>query len=133
MVTTSTGGVLVVDDDPAIRMLLGEMLQADGYQAQVAQNGCEALDLLDQWQPDLILLDLMMPVMDGWTFRQRQLTLRDAAAIPVVVLSAAHDAPRQGAALQAAAVVAKPFEVNELLDTVGRLVSESSGMNVEQH
>jgi hypothetical protein len=64
----STGRVLVVDDDPDILDALSEILEVEGYEVQRARNGREALERLEQMLPDVVLLDLMMPVMDGWEF-----------------------------------------------------------------
>jgi CheY-like chemotaxis protein len=59
---------MVVDDDPAIRAVVGEILEAEGYRVEMAKNGQQALVKVGSTRPDAILLDLMMPVMDGWTF-----------------------------------------------------------------
>ena len=123
--SVAVGRVLVVEDEPSVRGLVAEALEAEGYEIRAAADGLEALGVLERWRPDLIVLDLMMPVMDGWSFRARQLALGEAAGIPVVVLSAAYEARRQGEALGAAAVVPKPFDLEALLGTVGRLVGDT--------
>lgn len=111
--------VLVVDDDPDIRDLLVAVLKDDGYEAESARNGREALDLLERWPADLVVLDLMMPVMDGWTFAER---LREKKlAVPIVVLSAATDVTRHAQRLGAADVVTKPFDIDTLLPRIARL------------
>jgi two-component system response regulator MprA len=66
---TAPPRVLVVDDDPGIREVLLLGLEEDGYEARAVENGAVALSTLAVWRPDLIILDLMMPEMDGWTFR----------------------------------------------------------------
>jgi CheY-like chemotaxis protein len=109
--------VLVVDDDASIRELLSTALEDDGYEVVPAINGLDALSVVDRWKPDVIVLDLMMPVMDGWTFAKR---LRETEAIPIVVLSAANDLARQGKAVGAAEVVGKPFDLDQLLPKVAR-------------
>lgn len=111
--------VLVVDDDPDIRDLLVSVLQDDGYEAEAARNGREALDLLERWRADVVVLDLMMPVMDGWTFAER--LHEKQIRIPIVVLSAATDVKRHAARLGAADVVAKPFDIDTLLPRIARL------------
>src|SRR5581483_2801952 len=113
--------VLVVDDDEVIRGFLREALEDDGYDVEVAGDGREALAVVDRWRPDLILLDLMMPEMDGWTFRAELRRHPDLAEIPVIVLSAVRDLGARAAALEAAALVAKPFDLDRLLETIGRV------------
>lgn len=119
-----TRRVLVVDDDDAIRSLLHFALAAEGYEARTAEHGGAALEILELWIPHLILLDLMMPVLDGWGFRARQAAEIAWAAIPVIVLSAAYDEwPRQVEILTVTAVRAKPFDLDDLLVSVGDLLS----------
>ncbi len=113
--------VLIVDDDDVIRNLLGELLDGEGYAVEAAANGKEALAVLQRWRPDTILLDLMMPKMDGWRFRAEQQRRADVADVPVVILSAARELEGHGATLGAAAVVHKPFDLDILLDTLARL------------
>ena len=114
--------VLVVDDDPDIRALLVTALADDGYLAESAQNGRDALEVLDHFDADVVVLDLMMPVMDGWTFAAR---MKERRAIPIVVLSAASDLTRQAANLGAADVVRKPFDLETLLPTIARVAGAS--------
>jgi two-component system chemotaxis response regulator CheY len=109
--------VLVVDDDASIRELLLTALEDDGYEVVPAVNGQDALAVCERWRPDVIVLDLMMPVMDGWTFAKR---LRERDDIPIVVLSAATDLARHAKTIGAAAVVAKPFDLDQLLPKVAR-------------
>jgi CheY-like chemotaxis protein len=114
-VRATAARVLVVDDDRDIRELLVELLGGEGYLVSSAADGRQALLEAHAHRPDVILLDLMMPVMDGWQFRAAQLEDPDLAEVPVVVISAFdHD-------LDAAAVIQKPFLVEELLATVHRL------------
>lgn len=111
--------VLVVDDDRDIRELLVELLESERYEVCSACDGQEALrKLLVRW-PDIILLDLMMPIMSGWQFLRVQADHPRLASIPVVVLSAFDVFDRQMDV--AAAVHPKPFLVDEVLDTVHRL------------
>jgi CheY-like chemotaxis protein len=95
--------ILIIDDDASIRELLVEVLEEEGYPVQSASNGEEALSILRTLPklPKLILLDLMMPVMDGWAFRQEQLQDPLLIGIPVVVLSAAYELHRQAAHIKA--------------------------------
>ena len=96
-------------------------LEDSGYAVRTATDGGFALVLLRAWRPDLILLDLMMPGVDGWAFRRAQLAHANWAAIPVVVMSAGYGAQHEAAKLRAAAGLDKPFDLDELLDTVARL------------
>ncbi len=109
--------VLVVDDDASIRELLSTALEDDGYEVMPAMNGQDALNVCARWRPDVIVLDLMMPVMDGWTFAKR---LHERDDIPIVVLSAANDLERHGRSVGAAEVVGKPFDLDQLLPKVAR-------------
>lgn len=115
--------VLVVDDDEMIRSVLSEALTDEGYDTRTATNGLDALDLVDGWLPDVILLDLMMPQMDGWTFRQHQREHPALKDIPVVVLSARRDLSDQARMLEPAEIVAKPFDLDALLTLVERLAN----------
>ena len=110
--------VLVVDDDPDIRDLLVTALADDGYVAESARDGRDALDVLDRFDADVVILDLMMPVMDGWTFAAR---MREHHTIPIVVLSAATDITRHAKSIGAADVVPKPFDLETLLPTIARV------------
>jgi len=115
------GYILVVDDDRDIRDSLVELLSEHGYPALGAGNGVEALELLrtSASPPSLILLDLMMPVMDGREFRERQLENPAWSAIPVIVISAYSDVDRQARAL-ALEHLRKPLAMRSLIDAVRR-------------
>ena len=114
--------VLVVDDDPSIQGFLAEALADEGYAVRTADHGRQALDVLDVWRPHLILLDLMMPEMDGWAFRDEQCRRAEVAAIPVIVLSATRDLEARAEALAPARVFSKPFDLNALLVAIGELL-----------
>jgi len=109
--------VLVVDDDASIRELLSTVLEDDGYEVMPAANGEDALAVCARWRPDVIVLDLMMPVMDGWTFAKR---LRERDDIPIVVLSAANDLERHAKSVGAIEVIGKPFDLDQLIPKVAR-------------
>src|SRR6266704_6351050 len=110
--------ILVVDDDPTILATVSEVLDMEGFAVMTATNGAEALVAVDQRVPSLVLLDMRMPVLDGWGFmravRERGLSLT------VVVMTAAADARRWGREIGAEGVLAKPFELDELLAAVQR-------------
>ena len=114
--------ILIVEDDADLAQCSAEVLEAAGYRTAIAASGCEALDYLrTNDQTDLILLDMMMPVMDGWTFRREQRKLPALASIPVVVVTADGDAQGKAASIQAAGHVAKPISIDGLLDEVERV------------
>jgi CheY-like chemotaxis protein len=111
--------ILLVEDDAGIRDALALILGIEGYCVAAAGNGQEALDYLRQRPPPrLILLDLLMPVLDGWHFRQEQRADPALAKIPVVILSAVENAPAEAARLGAAGYIHKPIETAPLLATV---------------
>ncbi len=112
--------ILVVDDDALIREELRDGLIDAGFATDTAPNGAEANRLLRRlgYRPDLILLDLMMPVMDGWQFRAGQLRDPSLAPIPVLLLSAAADVRRDCAELKASGYVKKPFHMGALVAAV---------------
>lgn len=112
--------VLVVEDNQDLRESLVEVLETYGYEAVGARHGQEALDKLSTLDvpPCVIVLDLMMPVMDGQSFRQEQLRRPELAAIPVVVVSAYDKFPSDLQALGAAAYLKKPVRMNDLMRVV---------------
>src|SRR5271170_7929711 len=109
--------ILVVEDDEDAREAMVALLQMKGYRAVPAGNGREALDYLDQAPvPDLIILDLWMPVMDGWQFRSEQVKDPRLKNVPVIVVTALSDR----ADVDANEVIIKPVDVNRLLTTVSQ-------------
>ena len=114
--------MLVIDDDPSICSALSEVLREEGFEVASATNGREALDLLRGGPaPSAILLDLMMPVMDGWDFRQVQLQDPGLRDIPVVVVTAAGFSPSTiRTQFGAVALIPKPVPLIELLNVLGR-------------
>jgi two-component system, chemotaxis family, chemotaxis protein CheY len=113
--------VLVVDDDPDIRELLFTALEDEGFECVPAANGQEALAAMRTFHPDVIILDLMMPVMDGWQFAN-ELRAREED-VPLVLLSAARDLKVHAKTLAAADVIEKPFDLAELLPKIARVAS----------
>jgi CheY-like chemotaxis protein len=113
--------ILVVDDNGSTRDSLILLLQSEDYDAEGVENGREALRVLrDGYEACLILLDLMMPVMDGWAFRVEQRQDPDLKDIPVVVLSAALNPAQEAARLGAIAGLRKPLDIARLLDLVAQ-------------
>jgi CheY-like chemotaxis protein len=113
--------VLLVDDEPQVRATIAEALTLEGYDVIEAGNGAEALALLPAAQPDVIVLDLWMPIMDGWEFRKAQVQAHPG--IPLVVLSALDLSHERLAELRAEALVGKPFDLEQLYGAVARAVS----------
>jgi len=114
--------ILVVDDDAETRALLRIALTADGYRVSTVADGREALDhLRSHAETCLIVLDLMLPRMDGIHFRSAQLRDRSLAWIPLVVMSGAVDGDRQARALGAREVLRKPLDLDELRRAVRRI------------
>ena len=115
--------ILLVEDDSALRSALAELLEERGFEVACAGDGREALDTLcGRPVPSLILLDLAMPVMDGWTFRAEQRRDPRIASIPTIVLSASLPADQHALdGLEPAAALSKPFDIDRLLETVHRL------------
>jgi len=114
--------ILVVDDDPAILDMVTWALTEEGYEVAGARHGAEALDLVERQPPKLVLLDMTMPVMDGWEF-SRRLRKAHGRSIPIVCMTAAKDARTRAEDIQAEAFLAKPFDLDDLFDCVHRFVN----------
>ena len=111
--------ILFVDDDDDLRYLVNIWLSSQSYEVTTAQNGAAALELAEKSPPNLILLDMRMPVMDGWAFA-RVYRQRPGPHAPIVVLTAARDAAERAADIAADGYLGKPFDLNELLTVVGQ-------------
>ena len=109
--------ILVVDDDESIRHVVYMCLSDEGFEVREASNGQTALDALEEFQPGLILLDLRMPVMDGWEFARRY-EARPGPHVPIVAFVAALNAEQECADLQTAGILTKPFDLDDLLSAV---------------
>ena len=124
--TTATGNVLIVEDDPAIREMLVILLATEGFHGVAAEDGLEALHLLRTVRhrapetPCLVLLDLKMPRLGGHEFRRAQLGDPTVANVPVAVMSGATDLEQWAEALGAVATLAKPIDCGALLKVVRR-------------
>lgn len=114
----TTRPILVVDDDPEILAMLRDFLEGEGLAVRTAVNGAEALDMLDAVSPSLVLLDMRMPILDGWGFAEQLGERR--ASYPIVVMTAAESARRWADEIGANGYIAKPFDVNELLQVIER-------------
>lgn len=120
------GNVLIVEDDPEVRDMLRQLLSAAGFYAVAAQDGLEALHLLrtvrhrEPDAPCLVLLDLMMPRLGGNEFRRAQLGDPTVAHIPIAVISGATDLEQRAEAMGAVATLAKPLDIDVVMDVVKR-------------
>ena len=110
--------VLVVDDDPGVLEVLELALSAEGYDVVLARDGQEALERAASSQPNVMLVDLMMPVMDGWQFVRECRKHEEWDRTPVIILSAARNVEHAAQELGAQAVVSKPFNLDDLLNVV---------------
>jgi len=121
--------VLVADDDAPILRLVRAKLSADGYTVLTAMNGEEAVQLFDQERPDIVVLDLMMPVMDGFEAMQR---IRQSANVPIILLTARSGAQDKirGLDLGADDYITKPFNPDELSARVAAVLRRASGVTV---
>src|SRR5690349_18916170 len=118
---TRAARVLVVEDDDSIRDLVDLVLTSAGYETMTASDGAIALQVLGTVHPDLVLLDMRMPVMDGWELA-RQYRAMPGPHAPIVVMTAARDAAQRAAEIDANGYLGKPFDMRELLALVGHHV-----------
>src|SRR5438874_7615102 len=115
----SADDILLIEDDDGLGAILAAVLQDQGYRVTWVSNGREALDHLRTEQPPrVILLNLVMPVMDGWEFREQLKQIPDLAELPVVVLSGVRNLERKAASLGATDSFTKPYNLKEVIETV---------------
>jgi two-component system, OmpR family, response regulator MprA len=116
----------VVEDDDTLRETIGEVMADDGYDVRLAGDGRQALAQLDGWEPDVVVLDVMMPTMDAYGFRAAQQEAGSAAHARILVLSARPDVEAAASTIGADAWLAKPFRLEELVAVVGDLIDRRS-------
>ena len=121
--------VLVVDDEPAIRELVAEALREAGFEIETAANGVEALTRMQRWVPDAIVLDLMMPRLDGTGFTELMRLNPRFADVPVLLVTAAYDAANAAKQIGVQAWLAKPFELDALVDAVTDLLGAPAALS----
>jgi CheY-like chemotaxis protein len=119
--------ILVVEDHADLREMLTVLLESEGFAVRTAVNGVEALKVLEETRPSLILLDLMMPVMSGDEFRQRQLADPRYRDVPVICMTAAHDGRERAMRLHADEYFQKPLDFEQLMTVVRARVHDASG------
>ena len=130
---SSESYVLVVDDDPAIRGLVADALRDVGYSVDLAAHGREALEAMRARRPSTVVLDLMMPIMDGFSFMEACHSEQLCDNVPIVVISAAHDALKQLQEVPIHACIAKPFDMDELIRTISRFAGRNGHANGHVH
>lgn len=113
--------ILVIDDDESIRMTITDILELEGYPVETACNGAEGLTALEKVSPSVILLDLRMPVLNGWDFAR--ILKERGIRLPILVMTAAQDARRWAKEIGADGVLPKPVGLFDLLDAVQPFVS----------
>ena len=123
--TVNRGRVLVVDDEPMVRDTLGQFLAEEGYVVDTAVDGADALERVRSARPDAILLDLMMPGMNGRQFLQELRDDPSYANVPVLIMTAVHGLEVNLASIGASQVVEKPFQIEDLLNKVALAVYRS--------
>jgi two-component system chemotaxis response regulator CheY len=119
-ITAQSAGILVVDDEPAVRILVGKILTSRGYLVSPATNGADALAVFKRTRPSLVMLDMRMPIMDGWGF-VRALQEQDIW-LPVLVMTSAEDGQNWANEIGAAGYLSKPFDYLDLVAKVQHLV-----------
>jgi len=118
VITAERQTVLVVEDDASIREVISDVLEDNGFRVLPAANGSDALQQLDMVRPDVMVLDLLMPVMHGWAFMETYQEKTGGAPIPIVVVSVNPALPRSYNRLGVSRVVSKPFDVDHLVAAV---------------
>lgn len=123
--------ILIVEDDNNIADLLRLYLEKEGYQATIAADGTQGIDLYRKLRPDLVLLDVMMPVMDGWSVCK---AIRAEAQTPIIMLTAKGDTDSKVMGLKTGAddYITKPFEMKEVLARIEAVLRRTSGVAAEK-
>jgi CheY-like chemotaxis protein len=124
-VSTDDKRILICDDDPVILRLLQVNLELEGFEVLLGHNGEEAVEIAQTEHPDLIILDIMMPRMDGYQACEKLKNLDDTKDIPVVFLSAKAQQSdiEKGKSYGVADYITKPFDPNDLIDVLDRLLT----------
>ncbi len=113
--------ILIVEDEQDVAVLVADVLDLEGYEARIS-SGEDALKHVLEFKPALVLLDLMMPVVDGFEVARRLRARDDTRVVPIIVMTAMHGAPARARELGAQGCVAKPFDIGELIETIERVI-----------
>jgi CheY-like chemotaxis protein len=119
--------VLVVDDSPDMRGLIGDILTGEGFEVVTVGSATRALDLMAERRPDLLITDLLMPGMSGFSLRSLMLRRPELAGVPVVVISAYWHRPSE--TLEVVDVLSKPINIDRLIATVMRVTHRAAGVS----
>lgn len=117
--------ILIVDDDPGIRMLLSKFLQREGYETVMAENGLEGVEFAKKHQPDIIIMDVVMPQMDGLTAARLIKFYKPLSEVPILFLTA-KDADKEielAQEVRAEVYITKPFDVRQVIQVVKETVT----------
>jgi len=113
-----TKDVLVVEDEVYLCELIGDVIESEGHTVRKASNGLEALERMKERKPQLVLLDLMMPIMDGWEFMEALRANPQWDGVPIVIITAIYDVKRTQEETGARAVITKPFDIDQITEIV---------------
>jgi CheY-like chemotaxis protein len=119
----ATKRILIIDDEPGVRRLVSDLLSDEGYLVSEASDGARGLERLQSFQPHVVVLDLMMPVMSGWTFVAECRRMDGGSELPIIAMTAAYDARSTLVELDGLGVcacLAKPFDLDDLLSLVAQ-------------
>ncbi|MEV4706184.1 response regulator [Actinoplanes sp. NPDC049316] len=119
--------VLVVDDDPAIRQLLSDVLELDGHEVHVAADGVDGVRTFASLRPDFVVLDIMMPRLDGYDVLHT-IRVQEASEVPVLLLTAAPGCAARGREIGASYYLAKPFTADEVLFLIDGVLGHETPM-----
>jgi urea transport system substrate-binding protein len=119
--------ILVIDDDPDVLSTVVDILEFEGYPVERATNGAEGLKVLERTRPRLVLLDMRMPVLNGWDFAR--ILKERGIQLPILVMTAAQDARRWAQEIGAQGYISKPFDLPDLLAAVERFRANHRNSN----